>query len=95
MSLGKFNQIKKNVKYFQKRFDNESVIGYIKEEFQDLYKNEPNNYASFIRRENQKEVEILEAETQAQITGQEIEIETQLIDRSSPGASGAGGGSSY
>ena len=90
MSLGKFNQIQQNVKYFQKRFDNEAVISYIKEEFQDLYKNEPNNYASFIRRENQKEVEILEAETQAQITGQEIEIETQLIDRSRPTATGRG-----
>jgi len=90
MSLGKFNQIKKNVKYFQKRFDNESVIGYIKEEFQDLYKNEPNNYASFIRRENQKEVEILEAETQAQITGQEVEIETQMISRTPTQPTGGG-----
>ena len=63
MSIGKFNQIKQNVKYFQKRFDNEAVIGYIKDEFQNLYATEPNNYASFIRRENQKEVEILEQDT--------------------------------
>ena len=90
MSIGKFNQIKQNVKYFQKRFDNEAVIGYIKDEFQNLYATEPNNYASFIRRENQKEVEILEQETQAQITGEEVEIQIQTFGRSPTQPTGGG-----
>tara|TARA_R110000822_G_scaffold43544_10_gene117535 strand:+ start:11881 stop:13185 length:1305 start_codon:yes stop_codon:yes gene_type:complete len=90
MSVGKFNQIQQNVKYFQKRFDNESVIGYINDEFQSLYESEPNNYASFIRRENQKESEKLEDETQAQLSATTIEIEGPTIDRSPTQPTGRG-----
>ena len=90
MSLGKFNQIQQNVKYFQKRFDNDSVIGYIIDEFQSLYDNEPNNYASFIRRENQKEIEALEQETQADLTDTVVEIEAPRIQRSQPQPTGRG-----
>lgn len=90
MSIGKFNQIKNNVKYFQKRFDNDSVIGYINDEFQSLYENEPNNYAAFIRRENEKEVQKLEDETQAQLSATVIEIEAPTIDRSQTQPTGRG-----
>jgi len=90
MSIGKFNQIQQNVKYFQKRFDNDSVIGYIIDEFQSLYATEPNNYASFIRRENQKEIEILEQETQADLTDTVVEIEAPQIQRSQPQPTGRG-----
>ena len=90
MSIGKFNQIKNNVSYFQKRFDNDSVIGYINDEFQNLYESEPNNYASFIRREDQKEIEKLEDETQAQLSATTIEIEGPTIDRSPTQPTGRG-----
>ena len=90
MSIGKFNQIKNNIKYFQKRFDNDSVIGYINDEFQSLYENEPNNYAAFIRRENEKEVQKLEDETQAQLSATVIEIEGPTIDRSPTQPTGRG-----
>ena len=59
MSNGKFDQVIKNINYFQKRFDTNTVIGYIENEFQNLYKNEPNNYASFIRKERARELGVL------------------------------------
>ena len=51
MSIGKFQQINKNINYFQKRFDKSSVISYIEDEYKNLYKNEPNNYVSFLIKE--------------------------------------------
>ena len=90
MSIGKFNQIKNNVKFFQKRFDNDSVLGYINDEFQNLYKDEENSYNDFIRREKQKEIQKLEDETQAQLTATTVEIEEPIIQTSQPQATDRG-----
>ena len=90
MSKGKFNQIKNNVKFFQKRFDNDSVIGYINDEFQNLYKDEANSYNDFIRREKQKEVQRLEDETHASLTATKTEIENININQSQPQPTGRG-----
>ena len=84
MSIGKYNQMIKNIDYFKKRFDTDSIIGYIEDEYKNLYKNEPNNYRSFILKERQRETEQLEKETQAQITNTLIEIETMTNTNLSP-----------
>jgi hypothetical protein len=84
MSIGKYNQMIKNIDYFTKRFDTNSIIGYIEDEYKNLYKNEPNNYRSFIRKERLREIEQLEKETQSQITNTLIEIETTTNTNLSP-----------
>ena len=84
MSIGKFQQINKNINYFQKRFDKSSVISYIEDEYKNLYKNEPNNYVSFLIKEKLRALEQLEKETLADLTNTLVEIDTDTrLDTSS------------